>query len=104
MLGIAKRIAELPADDWRKRHPDFNEPRLAHNLKVVRVLRAIGRLRGRSAAEVAVAWVLHNPAVTGAIVGGRRAEQVQGVLGASDFSLGARELAEIEAFVSQQAA
>jgi aryl-alcohol dehydrogenase-like predicted oxidoreductase len=67
-----ERIAGLPADDWRKRHPDFQEPELSRNLRLVRLLRAIGRLHGRTPGEVAVAWVLHNPAVTGAIVGARR--------------------------------
>jgi diketogulonate reductase-like aldo/keto reductase len=51
---------------------------------------------------VAIAWVLHNPAVTGAIVGARRAEQVRGVVGAVNFRLSLRELAEIEAFWAEQ--
>jgi len=99
-----ERIAGLPADDWRKRHPDFQEPRLSRNLKMVRLLRAIGRLHGRTPAEVAVAWVLHNPAVTGAIVGARRPDQVRGVAGAAEFRLSPRELAEIEAFFAKEAA
>jgi aryl-alcohol dehydrogenase-like predicted oxidoreductase len=99
-----ERIAALPADDWRKRHPDFQEPRLSHNLRLVRLLRAIGRLHGRTPAEVAVAWVLHNPAVTGAIVGARRPGQVRGVVGAGAFRLNPRELAEIDAFFATEAA
>jgi aryl-alcohol dehydrogenase-like predicted oxidoreductase len=71
---------------------------------VVRLLRAIGRVHGRTPAEVAVAWVLHNPAVTGAIVGARRPGQVQGVAGAADFRLSPREVAEIEAFFAKVAA
>jgi aryl-alcohol dehydrogenase-like predicted oxidoreductase len=99
-----ERIGGLPADDWRKRHPDFQEPRLSNNLKMVKLLRAIGRLHGRTPAEVAVAWVLHNPAVTGAIVGARRPEQVRGVVGAAEFRLTPREVAEIEAFFALVAA
>src|SRR5947209_8359189 len=99
-----ERIAALPADDWRKHHPDFQEPRLSSNLRLVRLLRAIGRLHGRTPAEVAVAWVLHNPAVTGAIVGARRPGQVRGVVGAADFRLGPREVTEIEAFFRKEAA
>jgi aryl-alcohol dehydrogenase-like predicted oxidoreductase len=100
----AERIARLPADDWRKRHPDFREPQLHRNLMLVRLLRAIGRLHGRTPAEVAVAWVLHNPAVTGAIVGARRPEQVRGVIGAAGLTLSPRELAEVEAFFTKEAA
>jgi len=99
-----ERIAGLPADDWRKGHGDFQEPQLARNLKLVRLLRAIGNHHGRSPGEVAVAWVLNNPAVTGAIVGARRPDQVLGVLGAADFRLNDRELAEIEAFMGLVAA
>jgi aryl-alcohol dehydrogenase-like predicted oxidoreductase len=96
-----ERIATLPTDDWRKGHPDFQEPRLSVNLRLVRLLRAIGRQRGRTPAEVAVAWVLHNPAVTGAIVGARKPGQIRAVVGAADLHLSPRELGEIEAFFAK---
>jgi aryl-alcohol dehydrogenase-like predicted oxidoreductase len=99
-----ERIAGLPADDWRKRHPDFQEPQLSRNLKLVSLLRTIGKRRGYTPAEVAVAWVLHNPAVTGAIVGARRPGQVWGVAGAAEFRLSPREVAEIEALFAKEAA
>src|SRR5262245_35821459 len=99
-----ERIAGLPADDWRKRHPDFQEPQLSRNLNLVKLLRAIGHPHGRTPAEVAVAWVLHNPAVTGAIVGARRPGQVRGVAGAAGFRLSPREVAEIEGFFAREAA
>ncbi len=59
-------------------------------------MEAIGERHGCSAGEVAIAWTLHNPAVTAAIVGMRSAEQVEGVIGAMEFRLGAEEIAEIE--------
>jgi aryl-alcohol dehydrogenase-like predicted oxidoreductase len=99
-----ERVAALPADDWRKHHPDFQEPRLHRNLMLVRLLRTIGKRRGYTPAEVAVAWVLHNPAVTGAIVGARRPGQVRGVAGAAELRLSRREVAEIEAFFAKEAA
>src|SRR6516165_10389037 len=97
-----ERVAGLPADDWRKRHPDFQEPRLSRNLRLVRLLRDIGKRRGHTPGEVAVAWVLHNPAVTGAIVGARRPGQMRGVVGAADLRLSTREVAEIEAFFAKE--
>jgi aryl-alcohol dehydrogenase-like predicted oxidoreductase len=100
----AKRIAGLPADDWRRRHSDFQEPQLSHNMNLVRLLRAIGNRHGRSPGEAAVAWVLREPAVTGAIVGARRPDQVRGVVEAAAFRLSHREIAEIEAFFAQVAA
>jgi aryl-alcohol dehydrogenase-like predicted oxidoreductase len=99
-----ERIAGLPADDWRKHHPDFQEPQLSRNLRLVSLLRTIGKRRGHTPAEVAVAWVLYNPAVTGAIVGARRPGQLRGVAGAAAFRLSPREVAEIEAFFAREAA
>jgi aryl-alcohol dehydrogenase-like predicted oxidoreductase/uncharacterized RmlC-like cupin family protein len=98
-----ERIAGLPADDWRKSHADFREPQLSRNLKLVRLLKAIGDHHRLSPGEVAVAWVLGEPAVTGAIVGARRPGQIRGLTGAADFRLGPREFAEIEAFFARTA-
>jgi aryl-alcohol dehydrogenase-like predicted oxidoreductase len=98
------RIAALPADDWRKRHSDFREPQLTRALTLVEVLRAIGKRHDRTPAEVAVAWVLGNPAVTGAIVGARRPEQVLGVVGAAEFQLSPQARAIIEGFAATEAA
>src|SRR5271167_3016269 len=58
-----ERIERLPADDWRRNNRDFQEPLLSRNLRLVSLLRTIGVRHGRTPAEVAVAWVLHNPAV-----------------------------------------
>src|SRR3712207_690936 len=78
-----ERVENLPSDDWRRNDPDFQEPRLSKNLELVELLRAIGEVHGRSPAEVAIAWTLRLPAVTAAIVGGRRPDQVDGVIGAA---------------------
>jgi aryl-alcohol dehydrogenase-like predicted oxidoreductase len=99
-----ERIAGLPADDWRKHHPDFQEPQLSRHLRLVSLLRTIGKRRGHTPAEVAVAWVLHHPAVTGAIVGARRPGQVRGVAGAAEFRLSPREIAEIDRFFAKAVA
>src|SRR3984893_9576611 len=99
-----ERIAGLPADDWRKVHTDFREPRLSRNLELVKLLRAIGERHGRSPGEVAVAWVLRNPVVSGAIVGARRPGQARGISGAADFRLNPGELAEIWASFTRAAA
>ena len=90
------RIAALPDDDWRKtRGADFQEPRLTRNLALVDAMRSIGGRHGVSPAVVAIAWVLRQAAVTGAIVGARRAAQVDGLLAATTFRLSAAEIEEI---------
>ena len=86
-----ERIANMPDDDWRKQSAEFQEPRLSQNLKLVELLKQIGETHGRSPGEVAITWVLSNPAVTAAIVGGRNGRQVEGVIGASEFSLNQQE-------------
>jgi aryl-alcohol dehydrogenase-like predicted oxidoreductase len=91
-----ERALNLPADDWRSRNPDFQEPKLSRNLELVELLREIGKRHGKAPGEVSLAWTLHNPAVTAAIVGLRKADQVHGTVGALTFRLTNEEVAEIE--------
>jgi aryl-alcohol dehydrogenase-like predicted oxidoreductase len=91
------RVAALPTDDWRRRSVEFTEPQLSRNLYLVETLRDIGLRHGRTAGEVAIAWVLRRPDVTGAIVGARSPAQLDGVIGAGAFRLTPEEIAEIEA-------
>jgi aryl-alcohol dehydrogenase-like predicted oxidoreductase len=93
-----ERAAKLPKDDWRKNHPDFTEPNLSGNLALVKRLQEVGRRHDRSAGEVAIAWTLHNTAVTGEIVGARTALQAEGVLRAGELQLTGEEVAEIDHF------
>jgi aryl-alcohol dehydrogenase-like predicted oxidoreductase len=97
-----ERALNLPADDWRKRDKDFQEPQLSRNLELVELLREIGQRHGHTPGEVALAWVLHNPAVTGAIVGLRRPEQINGTVGALTFRLSDSEIGEIKSFLQAQ--
>ena len=95
-----ERAANFASDDWRRNNKEFQEPRLSYNLELVELLRRTGAVHGRSPAEVAIAWVLAHPAVTAAIVGGRSAAQVEGVIGAAEFRLNSHEIEEIENFIS----
>jgi aryl-alcohol dehydrogenase-like predicted oxidoreductase len=91
-----ERAAALPADDFRSKNPEFREPRLSKNIDLVERLRKVGARHGRNPGEVAIAWVLSNPAVTGAIVGARNAKQAEGVMRAGELKLSPEEIAEIE--------
>jgi aryl-alcohol dehydrogenase-like predicted oxidoreductase len=99
-----ERAANLPKDDWRKGHPDFSEPNLSRNLVLVEILREIAKRHNRSIGEVAIAWTLHHPAVTGAIVGARNAKQAEGVMRAGELRLDKEEVNKIEEFFAQAAA
>lgn len=96
------RVAALPADDWRRRSPYFQEPLLTRNLQLADKLQEIGARHNRTAGEAAIAWVLRDPAVIGAIVGVRNAEQVSGISGAMEFRLSATEIAELEELSSKE--
>ena len=91
-----ERAAALPADDFRSRNPEFREPRLSKNIELVERLRQVGARHGRTPGEVAIAWTLRHPAVTGVIVGARNAKQAEGVMRAGELKLTAEEIAEIE--------
>ena len=92
----AERVQNMPSDDWRRNADDFQEPDLSRNLKLVERLTEIGEQHDKSPAEVAIAWTLRHPAVTAAIVGGRRPDQVDGIIGAAEFRLSEDEIEEIE--------
>src|SRR5258706_11104276 len=94
-----ERISKLPEDDWRKHHADFNEPKLSTNLALVERLRAIASRHDCFPGAVAVAWTLRHPAVTAAIVGARKPEQVDDVLATAAIHLTPADLEEIEAVV-----
>lgn len=98
----AERIAKMPADDFRKNTKQFQEPRLSRNLDLAKLLGEIGARHGVSAGVVAIAWTLHHPAVTAAIVGGRSAKQVDGVIAAATFRLSDGEFGEIGKFLEER--
>ncbi len=74
----AARVAGLASDDWRRRNAEFQEPNLSYNMALVEALKPIAARRGATLPEIAVAWVLRWRGVTGAIVGGRSPEHVDG--------------------------
>jgi aryl-alcohol dehydrogenase-like predicted oxidoreductase len=100
----AGRIAAMPADDWRQKGIEFKEPRLSRNLRLVDQLREIGNRHSVSPGVVAVAWTLHNPGISAAIVGGRSAKQVEEVSLALNFRLSEEEYERINSFLTSNPA
>jgi aryl-alcohol dehydrogenase-like predicted oxidoreductase len=97
-----ERVAKMPQDDFRRNSKQFQEPLISRNLELVELLRSIGKRHDVEPGVVAIAWTLHNPAITAAIVGGRSAEQVDGVLPAANFRLSETEFQEIGKFLSER--
>jgi aryl-alcohol dehydrogenase-like predicted oxidoreductase len=98
------RLDSLPADDMRRRRPEFAEPWLSRNLALVERLRVIAGELECSVAELAIAWTLAQDGVTGAIVGARRPDQVDGWLGAGNLQLTEEQLRPIEDAIAETGA
>ena len=94
-----ERAENLPADDWRNKKSDFKEPKLSRNLKLVEILRSIGKEHNVNPGSVAIAWTLTHPAVTAAIVGLRKPDQVQDAVNGAEIELSAEELDRINSFL-----
>jgi aryl-alcohol dehydrogenase-like predicted oxidoreductase len=100
----AARVTALPADDWRRGHPDFTEPALRRNLELVHALEPVARRYGVSVAAVAIAWTLAFTGVSGAIVGLRRAEQANAWLVAASLRLDESDLTDIASAIERTGA
>jgi aryl-alcohol dehydrogenase-like predicted oxidoreductase len=96
----AERIKNMPSDDWRQHDPEFQQPRLEQNLRLVTILAEIGKQHGVEPGVVAIAWTLRNPSVTGAIVGARRPSQVDGVFPSTTFRLSPLEIEKLNGMIS----
>ena len=100
----ATRVAVLAADDWRRNASEFQRPQLDRNLALRDALRPIARRHDATVSAVAVAWTLTWPGVTGAIVGARSPQQVEGWIGAASLELSAADLEEIAAAIERTGA
>ena len=97
-------VDSLPEDDHRRRDAMFQEPQLSANLKLVGGLQAIAQRNGRTAAQLAIAWVLRRPEVTAAIVGARRPAQIEETAPAGDWALSAEDIHDIDTLLVERAA
>ena len=97
-------VRAMPRDDWRRREDAFTQPELGRNLALRDALRPIAERHGSTTAAVAVAWVLAWPGVTGAIVGARSPQQVDGWIDAARLELTADDLDEVAAAVASTGA
>jgi aryl-alcohol dehydrogenase-like predicted oxidoreductase len=98
------RVAALAPDDWRRRSPEYQAPRLGRNLELRDALRPIAARHGVSVASTAVAWTLSWRGVSGAIVGARSPAQVDGWVRAAGVVLDPADLDAIAAAIGRTGA
>jgi aryl-alcohol dehydrogenase-like predicted oxidoreductase len=96
LLTGAFDINRLAPDDWRRRGAHYKGEKLEKNLQFVEKIRPIAQKHDKTVGQLAVAWVLMNPAVTSAIVGARRPSQVEQNMGGMGWKLTAEEMSMIE--------
>ena len=87
--------SRLAPDDWRHKSPYFKEPQLSKNLQFVEKLKPIAAKYDKTVAQLAISWVLMHPAVTSAIVGARRPEQIEEIVGGAGWKIEEEDMQEI---------
>ena len=98
------RMTALASNDWRQTAKYFQEPLLSEGLALRDALRPIAKRHGSNVSEVAIAWTLTWPGVTGAIVGARSPSQVDGWIGGGALELTDQDLDEIAEAVERTGA
>jgi aryl-alcohol dehydrogenase-like predicted oxidoreductase len=103
LSGKWSKERELPNNDFRRHSPRFSAENLERNLALVEALRSVAEARGKSVAEIATAWVLGRGREVVALIGARRPDQLEGLLGTVELQLDAQAIAEIEAAIPPDA-
>lgn len=100
----SERVDAFAPDDWRRRGVEFKSPQLERNLTLRDALKPIAGRHHTTVGAIAIAWVLSWPGITGAIVGARSPEQVDGWLPAATLALDAGDLDAIDRAIEQSGA
>jgi aryl-alcohol dehydrogenase-like predicted oxidoreductase len=99
-----EHLESLASEDWRQRHPEFQDPRLDRNLRLRDALRPIAEEKSTTVSAISVAWTLAWPQVTGAIVGARTPEQVDGWIDGASIKLSEKDLDVVAAAIVESGA
>jgi aryl-alcohol dehydrogenase-like predicted oxidoreductase len=96
-----KTLEQLDQGDWRRRSEFFKETLFSKALKFVEALKPIAENYGNSVTELAIAWVLMNPAVTSAIIGARKPEQVEKNVGGTGWKISEQDMETIQRLINE---
>ena len=106
LTGTMTPDTDFGEDDWRRSRQAFGLPifegeHYTRNLAIVERLKEVASGHGKTVAQLAIAWVLSNPALTVALTGIRRPAEIEENVEAADWHLTQEEKAEIEAAFSE---
>ena len=96
LAGTFTPQTSFAADDWRNKSEIFHGKIFQRNLAVVEQLKQLAEQEGMTVAQLAIAWVLAQPAIDVAIVGARNPEQLEQTAPAGEIHLTQATLREIE--------
>jgi aryl-alcohol dehydrogenase-like predicted oxidoreductase len=100
LAGAIKSADQLGAEDFRRGLPRFEEDNLKRNLAAVEKLEKLAAAKGKTAAQLALAWVLAQGDFIVPIPGSRKIANLEANVAAAGIELSDAELAEIGAVVS----
>ena len=89
-------LQSLDPQDFRRRHPYAQEPAYTKLTQVRGMLQTIAQDHHKRLIDLAIAWVLRNPGLTGAIIGIRNEQEAREMLGGVDWRLTDREIQAVE--------
>jgi aryl-alcohol dehydrogenase-like predicted oxidoreductase len=96
LTGEVKRAEDYPASDFRRRDPRFQGANFDANLRAAEAVRALAAARGATAAQLALAWVLHRGEDLVPIPGTKRRARLEENVAAASLTLSTEELAVLE--------
>lgn len=95
-LTGAIRVDQLAEDDWRRTNPRFRDENLAANRRLVDAITQIAAAKQCTAAQLALAWLLHQGEDVVPIPGTRRIERLDENVAATRIELTESDLDRIE--------
>jgi aryl-alcohol dehydrogenase-like predicted oxidoreductase len=97
LTGRFKTPADIPADDWRRRHPRFEGESFQRNLHLAETVEQIAEEIGCTPAQLALAWVLAQGQDIVPIPGTKRVRYLEENVGALNVSLTESQLGQLDA-------
>ncbi len=113
LTGKFTKDTKFPQNDWRSGElfPDpgdwqphinlFHGIQFRRNLKIVEKLKKISNRYAKTVGQLAISWVLSNPAITSAIVGAKRPSQLEENIGSAYLKLTKKDLSEIDEILAK---
>ena len=98
--GTLTEYADMNTNDGRGAWPRFTREALRANARIVEVLNEFGKVRGMTSSQIALGWMLSKHPFIVPVFGTTKLSHLEEDLRASDFTLSADDITELEAKVS----